>query len=423
MLSHTWLLALLLLAIGARADNTLPKNAELDVFSDMVDKRNILSVNSFIGLGTEKPVISQRFDFNFGINSVVVGDVDTAKWGIQCIDNKDKHVNSCKIDDGAVDKEDFIYSSRFLYKDAHLVLRLFSDEVLDIKDENTLPIKLVTSNNKWPLDKAGIIGLGPNGNFSKYVSNLYKGDVELLFGFNVEDTKANNEGLKFSNHVVVNPVYLDNLVLARFDYTNKDEAWSQTADVAIDKIDDMAFKDTNVCFSTMSSEILILANPRVLCDRVRAKVCNGKIGNECTGDIYKDFSTAPVLSFTFGDKKLTFEGKDYLYLDNNIVSCRFGDLSDIRSEQVCPEETEVAIGRLFFSKYLPSMTFNGEKKTFRFIKEYNFKPDPKPTPSGNGPSLLVILLIVALIIVVGLLVFFFLRRRNADNTEEHYRDL
>ena len=425
MISSTWLLALLILAIGINAENQLPKNRELEVSSDMADKRNVLGFNSFVGIGTENPVISQYFEHNFGRSSTLVGDLDTAKWGIQCIDTTDKHINSCTIDDGAKDEEDYYFSNRFLYKDAHVAVRLVADETLDINTDNRLPIRLITSDYHWPLNKLGVVGLTPNGDFANYISNLYKGDVELLFGYNVADANANNDDLKFNNHVVVNPAYLDNVTFASFTYKKGAEYWSQIADVSIDKIDDMKFPKTNVCFSSISNEILILVDSEVMCDRVRAKVCGGKVGKDCTGDLYNEAKDVPTLRLKFGDKEFYFEGKEYIYVDNNVVKCRFGDLSDLRSEQVCPEETEIAVGRLFFSKYYPSMKFQGETQTLSFLTSYNFNPDPTPTPPNPDSkfSFWYILLIVALIIIVGLLVFFFLKRRNADTTEEHYRDL
>ena len=403
MIPATWVLTLFLLAIGSRADNPLGKDIELEVSSEEAGKRNVLGFNSFIGNGKEDPIISLYFEHNFGMEYTIIGDIDTAKWGIQCLDSDSKVVNTCRIDDGAADKESYIYSNKYLYKDAHVAMRLLADEKIDIKDTNKLPIRLVTSDYMWPLNKLGVIGLTPNGDFAKYVTKLYTGDVELLFGYNIQDINASNEKLKFNNHVVVNPVYVDTVVAAKFNYDSDAKYWGQKADVKLEK-SEIEFINTNVCFSSISNELIILIDSIVQCDRVRAQVCNGQVGNKCTEDIYK-IEAAPILSFKFGDKTISFTGNDYIYIDNKVVQCRFGDLSDLRSELLCPEDTEVAIGRTFFSHYYPSLTFNSDgKSTLTFITQYNFNPDPPgptppgptpPTPSG-GPGVLIILGIVAL---------------------------
>ena len=64
-----------------------------------------------------------------------------------------------------------------------------------------------------------------------------------------------------------------------------------------------------------------------------------------------DISKAPELKFKVGDAEIVFEGNEYLFYDekSNRVNCRFNWIISVRSND-CDEETDIAVGRLFYSK-------------------------------------------------------------------------
>jgi len=423
MIATRWALALLLLVAGSYADNTLGADVELNVSSEMADARNVLGFETFIGNGKEDPVVSQYFEHNFGLNETIIGDIDTAKWGIKCVDTGSASDNTCIIDDAA-DQTDFYFYSMYLYKQAHVVTRLIGSEKVNVDDINKLPIRLVTSPNVWPLKKLGVVGLTPSGDYANYITKLYSGDNSLLFGYAAKDATVASANLQFDNHVVINPVYQDTVKAASFTYDAKAAVWDQKATATIGD-SQIKYTDTQVCFANTANDLIVVIDGQSQCDYVRATVCGGKLGNDCTKTIY-DPKQAPKITIAFGSTVLEFTGDDYIYFDNNVLQCRFGDLSDVRSQRVCSDGTEFAVGRLFFAKYMPVIHFLGGGKTkLELITSYNFKPGPGPGPGpdGKGLSIWIILGIIALVIVIGLLVFFFLRKRNSDNTEEHYRDL
>ena len=111
----------------------------------------------------------------------------------------------------------------------------------------------------------------------------------------------------------------------------------------------------------MDDNIFVSSNAGIECDELAAIVCDGKKGLDCT-DKNSDFSKAKDLEISFGEFKVTFKPQEYLYSDKDrkgAISCRFGDPEGLRGGRICDaDKTEFAVGKLFFEKLFPVLTFN-----------------------------------------------------------------
>lgn len=408
-----WAFTLAFLASTVHLDNTLQKDIEMVVSNINAGKHNFPVFESYIGNGKESSTSSLYFEYNFGRRSSIVGDKKAASWGIDCTDTDQQYNNSCKVMD-QTESQDFYYSSSFNFKKANLFLRFNSGAKLDTTDKSAMPVQLVTGGKNWPLKTAGVIGLAPQGDFAKYVRQMFADSTTFLFGYENSNPKAENDDLMFNNHVVLNPVYTDADVALKLAVGANTNNWNFVGDVVVTNTE-WKFDKTNICFSSISNELLIVADNIVMCDGVKKVICDGKTGPACTKDVAA-MDKAPAITVTIQGVTLSFNGDDYLYFGkDNVVSCRFGDLSNLRGEQVCAEDTEVAVGRLFFSHYMPALTFNKDNTSaVTLIKSYNFVE-----PSSK---IWIIVGIICAIIAVGVILFILLKRRS-NGGDEHYRDL
>lgn len=409
-----WTLTYLSLLTILKAENKLEKNLELTVSSVSVDKRNFPAFESYIGEGKESSTTALYFEYNFGKQTTIVGDKDATGWGIQCIDTEDKYNNSCQVPTES-EKEDFYYSSLFKYKPTNLLLRFTAGDKLDVDKKSALPVQLVTGGKNWPLKSLGVLGLAPQGDFAKYIRQMFSDNTTLLFGYEASNPTAENDDLKFKNHVVLNPEYKDTDVAIKFTLDSSSNNWNFVGDVALSDTE-FKFNQTDVCFSSISNELIIVADNIVMCDAVKEKVCDGKFGPECKKD-NANISNAPNLTITFQQNTLTFKGEDYIYFDkNNVVACRFGDLSSLRPEQVCAEDTEVAVGRLFFTHHIPALTFNTDNSSvLTLVNSYKFVE-----PSN---IIWIIVGVACAVIAIGVILFILLKRRSESNQEYYTREL
>lgn len=415
MIPSTLAFALVLISFGNCADNTLGKDIELKVSNISAGTRNLPAFETYIGIGKESAVTSLSFEYNFGKSETIIGDSQKTDWGIECTDTADKYNNSCSVVDDKVQTE-YYYSSAYDYKKAQLHIRLLTDEKLDVTEKQHLPVQLVTGGQKWAVKNAGVLGLAPTGDFANYSRNILSDDLTLLFGYSISDATVENDDLVFDNHAVVNPVYTDADKTLSLDFDEKAKFWNATGDISINDTE-FIYKNTNVCFTSIANELIIVAENIVSCDAIREKVCDFKVNPKCTKDT-SDISKAPAITVTFGGVTLSFKGEDYIYYKKNgDVACRIGDLSSLKPFTVCAENTEIALGRTFFAHYYPALTFrkNGTS-ALTLLKSYSFVE-----PSSN--KLWIILGIIAAVIIIGIVLFFLLRRRTEDNPEDHYRDL
>lgn len=95
-----------------------------------------------------------------------------------------------------------------------------------------------------------------------------------------------------------------------------------------------------------------------------------------------------------------------------MIECRIGDPELLRSMELCDPSTEFALGKMFFSKFYPVMSFNKNgTSTIRILSKYDF---PEKKSSTNILKYWWILLILLIIII---LIFVIMKTRKKNDVE------
>lgn len=124
--------ALLSLILTINADNKLQKDVGLVVGTLDVGFKCFQTLEGYIGIGREAEKISSLFHYNFGGQTTIIGDLMATNWAIECHDDDNKYINSCRVTD-LTEKIDFYFSSMYKYKDATLYYRFNNVDKLFLK--------------------------------------------------------------------------------------------------------------------------------------------------------------------------------------------------------------------------------------------------------------------------------------------------
>ena len=169
-----------------------------------------------------------------------------------------------------------------------------------------------------------------------------------------------------------------------------------------------------MCLTNQDDNLIVTSNAFIQCDEIKKIICDGKVGLDCTKD-NADYSKASNLRVQLGDLVVEVKPEDYLYVDTdnkNMIECRIGDPELLRSMELCDVNTEFAVGKMFFQKFNPVLTFNKNgTSSIRILKEYEF---PKSESSNSILKYWWILLIILIIII---LVFIVMKNRKKNDVE------
>lgn len=403
------ILFLMALLYTSHCDNKLEKNVNLNTTAVKVNHKSIPALELFLGTGNTTMKPSFAFEYNFGKMTSIVGDNNSAKWGIPCKDTKEDESNSCVIT-GEKEKTNYYKSGSYTYKEAELYLRFSIKDKLKVKHKTKMPVELVTGGQKWANDTLGVLGMSPNGDFASYVRKMFNDDVSLLFGYSAKNLNDENRELVFNTHVVQSPFIVESYVVVDMDMDTHAEHWNYQGTVSLEGTE-WNYLNTDICFNSTENELIIIADQIVMCDDIKKKICDGKFGNECKKD-NADFSKAPNLDIVLAGKTLTFKGIDYLFYNkNDVVDCRFGDISNLRPEELCSPATEIGLGKLFFNKYMPILTYKQDGGSrLSLISEYQFV--------DGKSSVWFIISIILIIVAIGVILFILLKRKRTEELSE-----
>lgn len=348
----------------------------------------------------------------FGRKQSTLGDSNSTNWGIEC-----NEVNSCSFDSEDT-ITDFYKSMMFTYKKASLNLRL-QNENTNVEGLNKLNIQLVNGGNHWPLNNFGILGLSPRGDAGNYFRNLYSDDTSLLVHYEVQDNTATDSNINFDTHFIVNPILEKDNVLVTFDFSEKDQFWSANGSMVIDGTS-INFQNENICFSNSDNNLIITNDSFNQCEELQKLACNGEIGAKCNKD-NADLSKIPSLTVKLEEFEVQFSSEEFMFFDSdNNLSCRIGDPGDLRILDLCDRNTEFALGKMFYQKYYPVLTFKKDlTSSFSFLKTYDF---PKEDSESN--FWLIFWWILAIIIILAIIVFIVVvRKRQREKNGDDYRNI
>ena len=390
--------------------NTVGLNYELQ--TEVLEKngQHYYGIKTLMGTGNEKSNDQVTFEANIGYPEIILGDKSTAKWGVDCSSAKN---NSCQVTDTKNDT--FFYQSKQLrFSPAALYVRVDTNNKLNITDPvvDKIPAKLVNGGNSWNMENWGVVGLSPQGAFSKYFSVGYGKAASLLFLFSAKNKKVDNENMVYDFRAFTNVEYNDTSVAKVFDIDQSNGYWSAKA--SMDFISPpFSLKDTPVCFNTITDEIIQVIDVLDRCDAVKKIICDGKIGPDCTKDNAK-IDKAPKLIIQIEDSNFEFLPEEYIYTQSSgVIDCRFGDAENLRVYDSCDPRTELGVGKMFFQKYIPVLKYNfGNKAQLVLLNQFIPPYNPVVPP---GAWVWIILGIVAAIVVIGAIVAFIMKKKSADD--------
>jgi len=404
--------SVLVLAISATfCLNEINPNSPIEVFHYIGKYMSFRSVNLGLGSDSEKSSSKGSFAINFGLKTSIVGSLEQAKWGITCDGSVD---NSCSIT--STDKYQVFYLSKQLdAQKAELYLRpVFNTTVkVDEPKVEKMPVDLIVGGNSWVLDQLGILGLSPSGYFSKYLTDLYGDNANIVFKYTLEDNTVSNDDLSYNLNTYLNPAYNGTDVMSEFVLDKDAGSWSAKA--SIDFISPAwSLKDKRACFNT--DDMLIQVDDSTdRCDAVKNIICDGKIGPDCTKANAK-FDKAPKLQIQFSSNMFEFTPEEYLYYtDKGVVDCRFGDPGNLRVDGSCDSDTELGVGKYFLQKYPAVLKFRyGGQSSIVLLNNFII-PD---VPSSNRFIWLIvggIAALIALVVIVSVIL-----KKKQESDEDYY---
>ena len=375
--------------------------SERFVFKSKVDDKEVPvkafnSAKLFLGEGEASKKTSVSFFVDIGYQGLFIGDLKAYGNGIQCDDPK---VNSCE--QNLTENNDlFRFSKQFKTHPAKAYFAL-DEQAIKVDDPavEKLNFDLIYGGNSWYLNNWGVIGFSPQGELSRYFSQIYEEPIPTLFKF-----KQNSE-IGYDLKIVINPTLQPSEIAHKVELSENAKFWSVTADVKF--INDFwGFKATPLCISTNDDNILAVIDGLDRCDVVKALICSGKTGPDCKSS-NADFKKAPLLTITIEGVDFTFTGDEYLFVETvearkGQINCRWGDVESLRSSDACEEGAEAGIGLKFFEKYPIVLTLDfGKKSTIHFL---NSKNDPDNPVYNWGKYILISLGILAFF-VAGYLIY------------------
>lgn len=405
------LIYLTFLAGGFISLNVLKENTIIEITALPAHDTVFNGVVALLGSGTEKDQSKASFSVNVGLQTSIVGNKDKAKWGISCDASVD---NSCAVTDTS-ERSIFYFSKMLTVQKAELYLRLDQANKLDVVNPKVdkIAVDLVVGGNSWILNDWGILGLSPAGSFAKFFTQVYGDKAIVLLQYAADNLKVPNDKLTFDFKAYLNPNYNATSVVKEFQLDEKAVNWYGIVD--IDFIaPEWGFSQKKVCFSTIVDEIIEVVDRTDRCNAVKKIICDGKIGSDCTR-ANAVFSKAPKLVLNFSGTNFEFTPEEYIFYDGDKVDCRFGHVEKLRANGSCEEDTEIAVGKLFYQKYIPVLKFNyGSKATITFLSEFK-GPDVKPVSRLLWIIIGGIAAVLALIVIISVIL-----KKKQESDDDYY---
>lgn len=413
-------LALALVVTGLQGLNNLDPNFEMTTDFYGRDQKYYYGVKLIMGSGTETSNDRISMEINLGYPHVLLGEKHKAKWGVDC---QHPEANSCEVTDES--EEVLFYNSLQLRcQKAKMYLRIDYRNQLNVTEPlvQKADAQLVVSGNYWPLRNWGVLGLAPQGAFSKFFSSAYSQQASLLLYYKARDKGAESEDMVFSTRIFANPQYNITSVMETYNIPETQPFWIiEGSSEFISKA--YSFKKTNICLNSVNDDIIQVVDATDRCDAVKNLICDGKIGPYCTRD-NADLHKAPKLSIKLGNTFFEFYPEEYVYFKKDkVADCRFGDINRLRASDTCPHNTELALGRLFFEKFIPVFKYNYSRPAqVVFLNQY-YPPYNPYFPEKSWIA--VILGIIVALVVIGVIVTFVMQEKRRQDEEYYlnYNDL
>ena len=373
----------------------------------------INAVQSFIGSGETQSSKDAFLSFVFGLPYTAVGNKDKLDWGITCLAKSTESTDDdCIIvsDDLNVDFFDF---EQYKYKEAEFYIRSIQDQVLDTKDKKKMNVRLIENTQQWTLPNTGVLGLSPKGEFAGYVREMYEDGLSLLFGYT--SFTMDKTIYDFNLSIAQNPILAEDQVILRKTIDNESQYWSFEGELQTPN-NNLSQKRSQICLSSLGDEAILVDDNVSFCEQLLTTLCKDKKPEECKeDDISKDKGSR--ITVIIDGKDFPLETSDFISFDKDgLANCVVGSFFGNNSFDECPQQTTLALGKLFYKKYMPLLVFNKDGSAeIAFVNDYHF-------PVNKGHFVLIVGIIV-IILVVGVFLYIFAKRKKEhDDVYEQVSD-
>lgn len=296
----------------------------------------LIGVSSFLTKAKQKLFLTLEFAENF----TLIADSSKFPWGISCMEADDCF-------QGTETNSDFYDFVQYSYKNVSTIHRLFAEQTFNDEEEPN-KIRYMNQSQPWPNGQWGVLGLAPRGTFADYMrrANTKTEGFSLGISYNFEeDWKDFGEV-----NLQMNPERKEENVIAEFDI-GESGFWRANGTITLKHF----FPGTqkSFCVDPNQNHLLLSADGKIICSHIIRMACGTSKPEDCTKSNAQMENLSPLI-FKFGNSPIQFEPTEYTFFDKkNILRCRIGSIKDLRSLQRCPERTEFALGRKFFSNISP----------------------------------------------------------------------
>lgn len=303
-----------------------------------------------------------------------------------------------------------------------MMLETTSKPTEDQEDPETAPklkVRLVekTQDNVWPLSTWGILGLSPTGAFFQYLQTMFDESkrITITLKYHAWDKRLMSSDLAFRSQIYMNMLWREHFdqedILGSWYNEKGLSYWYLPGGVKLEG-SEFEYKDEKICLDTYTNDYIGVIEGEIWCNRARAAICDLSKNPKCM-EKEADVTKAPKVIFTIGDLTLELTGEDYIYFTNDGAMCRFGDPCTARDEGTCGKETRIVVGKLFFEKWVPILSWERPNGFFFVSLVKKFK-----APDEKSETWLIVGIIAAIIFVFG--VIYLIVKRKSKNDEAHY---
>lgn len=343
----------LLLLITLTKGFAIKKDEKLVSYTKQWGDNQFNSIRLISGKDTEI-VLDMSVDLNY--NSVIIFDKDYFTWGIEC-------KGDCEVVSDIIEKETY-FSSVSTFKRVETVVRV-SDKALDNSQLiNKLPVKFMHTSRNWGLVDWGVVGLGPKSDFADYMRVNFDSPFQILLKY--EADQLINKQIDFKLTSVLDPTINEKDIINSISFDSNQDRFIKQADLSLNS--NVYLENKRTCITNFGNDLFYFNDSEGLCNSIKHLICDNF--KDCTKETAV-LSSAPRIDIKIDDVEYSFDQEHYLYEgNNNQLTCRFSELNTVKEDLDC-DDSELILGKLFFTKFIPVISYNDDySTTITFLTDY-----------------------------------------------------
>lgn len=341
----------------ASNDDALQVGLTMDVKKSEVDNSSILYEKAVFYFNSDQVQdIQMRPDLSS--SSVILGLLPGNNWGVPC--TNDTNATHCSKEDKPVTVS-YLSKSYTAYQ-MNIPSPFKKDNSYSLNKEYLTAFGLSdpaeSGKDLFVLGGTGVMGLAPQ---SPYFSNLFRhykytnDSFAFSFEYNPDRNQAwwketESNGYRpgvltlngFSTKDVVSTSRLQNVTVPR------NSAWWQVEDVELKQGNLSLVTGQKLCVTNSRNSILAVDSAISLVKKINQELC----GKDTPCDASQDKAKASSIILKMNGFQLEIQPTDYIYQgQKNTLDFAIDDLVSWKAQNVCSQDSTLAVGRLFFAKY------------------------------------------------------------------------